>query len=187
MAEINRVRVSWTGFNGQPGVSTHFFSGTDYTFLTALNAFYESMKQIVPLGVTLTVAGSGDILDDATGGLTGQWSHGTDTQHLGAGNGNYMVAEGVLVRWKTSQIHNRRRLQGRTFFVPCISSIFSASGWLAEASRAQLQGYVDTLTLATPQEMVVWGRPKAGAGGVTGAVTAGIVETKPCVLRSRRD
>lgn len=187
MASISRVRVEWSNFPGAPGVSTHYLTGTDYAALAPLNAFYESMKGFVPSGIVMTVRASGDIIDADTGALQGQWQHGTDTQHVGTGAGVWSAAQGIMVRWNTSLIHRGRFVKGRTFFVPVCTSPFSNNGQLSEANRAQLQGFVDTLTTAAAGELAVYSRPVNGSGGVAAQVTTGTVPVKPCVLRSRRD
>jgi hypothetical protein len=75
MADINRVRVLWTGMPGAPGVSTHYLGvGVAAADLTAIRTFYNALITGLPNTLTLTVLGTGDKVDDETGELTGSWS-----------------------------------------------------------------------------------------------------------------
>lgn len=187
MADLNRIRVAWANWSGGPGVSTFYFTGTDYAAVGALNGFFDSLKGSVPTGITMTVPGTGDIIDSATGVLTGQWQHGADTVHTGSGTGQYTSGAGLLLKWHTAMIHNGRRLQGHTFLVPIVGSTFGSDGHVLPASIAGTQTNINTLVSSAGNELVVWGRPKAGTGGVAGQITDGVIASKPALLRSRRD
>lgn len=194
MTELMRVRVAWSGWPGGPGVSTHFVSGTDIApALAALNTFYDYVKTATAGGITITVPAEGDIIEDSTGALTGQWQHGTETKHQAATGATYMAAAGALVQWNTSTIHGRRRLKGHTFIVPTATGYFDATGQVLPANAAQLQTAAGNCISAASNTLVVWGRPGQDptkpnykTGGMHGEITTATVPLRGTVLRSRR-
>src|SRR5450759_543108 len=73
MTSIQRVRCDWTGFIGQPGVST-FYAVAASTLVPQLRAFFDAIKLLLPTDVNIQVEGSGDELESTTGALTGSWT-----------------------------------------------------------------------------------------------------------------
>lgn len=188
MAEIMRMRVGWSGWNGGPGVSTFYASGTDPApLLKGIDTFFANLTTYVPSGIIFTVYGGGDIIESTTGVLTGQWQHQADVTHTCSGNGNYAAAAGCQIRWNTSTIHSGRRLAGRTFLVPLTSANFDGTGQVNASTSTSLTTGANQLISDSLNSLVVWGRPKGGAGGLAGEVTTANVPRKDVVLRSRRD
>lgn len=93
----------------------------------------------------------------------------------------------VLMRWNTGHIVGGRRLVGRTF-IPGLPVGSLTAGNLSGASAADFatkgQNLITTLSGSAP--LVVWHRPKAGAGGEAWAADVATCWTEMAVLRRRR-
>jgi hypothetical protein len=184
-----RTRVSWTGFPGAPGVST-FYEQTAITLPAKLRTFYEAVKAYLPSNVTLSYASSGDLIDETTGGLTGDWSvTPTPANTVGTLGQVYAAPVGVVVNWRTSGIVNGHRVRGRTFLVPVQQD--TATGVPNPTAIAAIQAAATALVAAAPN-MCIWARPVLAPlphprAGSAHAVTAAAVPGKYVVLRSRRD
>lgn len=198
MASIQRLRVGWSGFPGGPGVSTFYFNsasaaqGSVQTMLVAVSG-------LIPLDVTMRQESTGDIIDDATGDLTGAWVGADQAAVNGLGGGSYAAPVGFAATWTTGTFLDGKRLRGRTFFVPGSSAVYQADGSIDNGQLATLRGIFTAFVLAEDLNMVVWHRPRFGprpvgggarpitrAGG-SGVVTASTVKDRAVVLRSRRD
>jgi hypothetical protein len=198
MTSLNRVRATWSGFAGAPGVSTFYGLGVGTlpgfvrTFFNALTAYY-------PAGTTIQVENFGDVIDDVTGHLVGSWTGSAQTLVTSVGSGSYAAPSGASVKWVTDSVLDGHRVRGRTFLVPLISSAFQSDGSLAAAFKTTLETAATTLAATGVGEFVVWHRPveaKAADGsrpavvardGGHALVTASSVRDVAAVLRSRRD
>lgn len=190
MAQIYQIRCVWTGVVGG-GVSTFY---TDSTHLAAalsnLNAFWESIKGLLPSSVTVTVPADGASYDDVTGAVSGGWAAGTATIHTGTSTNPYSAPSGAAINWQTGTIVGRRRLQGRTFLVPLGNNAYQEDGTLAAGALTTLRGAASALLTASGDFLFkVWSRPSvANSNTGTSAYIAGSsVPDKAAVLRSRRD
>lgn len=189
MADLNRMRCTWTGWSGAPGVTTFYSTGgtSSAGFTAAIVGFWQGLQSFLSDQVTITIPNSGDTIDDATGNLVGQWSEGTGATVHGQHVGNISVAQGVLLRWNTGAIHRGRLLRGRTFIVPSSVDAFTVSGVVNQTTIDGYQQAVNALAAGTPG-IHIWGRPLKGqADGMSAKASSGTVSAKPCVLRSRRD
>lgn len=187
MTTIGRARLSWDGFPGSPGVST-FYATDILSLLPALSTLMNAIKFSLPTDVTITFPAAGDELDSATGALVGTWSATAQTPVTGTGSGTYSAPVGWAVNWKTNTVVGRRRLQGRTFFVPAAGSMQGAQGQVNPSDLAALDSAVSTfVTSAISAGMQIWHRPKHGTGGQVAILATGAVQRKMVVLRSRRD
>ena len=187
MTQLQRTRVTWAGFKGGPGVSTFYSDGTSPANLDALRSFFASFAAMLPTGLTIQVAGDGDIIDDATGTLTGSWSGTQPAVVSGTGTGGYAGAVGGMVTWVTGTVHNGRRLKGRTFMVPLASGAFSGSGVLYATFATTAKSAADTLIAATGPDWYVWGRPGPKGPGTSAPISSAVAGNLVAVLRSRRD
>lgn len=188
MATVARISVSWQGWPGAPGVS-QFYASTSSLQATvdALRAFFQAQNTLIPTGLTITVPGSGDTLDDATGNLVGTWSVTTPPVIVtGSGAGAYAGNAGAVVHWLTAAVINGRRLRGRTFMVPLVASAYDTSGSISTAALATITGAANTLLSATLGFLLVWHRPVPPAAGSTAAYNAVRVPDLAVSLRSRR-
>lgn len=199
---MNRVRVTWTGFIGGPGLSTFYF-GSSTTDMGALKAFMIAMMANVPNAVTGTVPSAGDQINDTDGKIIGNWT-GTNGGAFGGAGGatSYSGPSGFCVDWLTSLIVAGRRVQGRTFFVPGSQSLYQTDGTIIDAVRTSLTTAATTFITAYAGEFKVFARPFPGkpaevgppakpavparVGAAAQVITARIPD-KAVVLRSRRD
>ena len=184
---LKRIRVSWTGFPGAPGVSTFYSLDSVGAPLTELHAFFSSLAGKIPADVNIQVENSGDIIEDTTGALTGTWTDASVLSVQGTGSSMYAAPAGILFKWMTDTVLGGHRIRGRTFLVPADVQCYQNDGSIASTPLGQLQGYAATLVAATAGAFVIWHRPRAGVGGGHALVTGSTVPDKVVVLRSRRD
>lgn len=198
MAIINRVRVTLTGFQGGPGMST-FYCLDPATFLPLLRVFYDTIKDDFPSVVTINFPSSGDILDSVSGQLTGTWVATAPALVQGVYTGAYSAPTGAVVNWATGSIINGHRVVGRTFLVPMGGTVFENDGTINPAARNGMAAAAAALIASASSNFVIWSRPRAAvpsppvkapvtarAGGHV-PVTGYLVPDLAAVLRSRRD
>lgn len=201
MASMNRVRVVWSGWAGQPGLST-FFMADGRLDVTPIKTFFTSLILKVPAGITWTIPSLGDKIADSDGSLAGSWVGTGGGAVVATGSAtSYSGASGVCVDWKTGTIVNRRRIQGRTFFVPAASTVYQGDGSILEAERAFFLASAQTLITQMGTDFLVWSRPVVPPAnnpavgqpghvepraGASGPVVAAFVPDIAAVMRSRR-
>lgn len=186
MANIAKVVVSWTGFMGAPGYGVHYKVSAGLV-TSYLRTFYDAVKTLIPSSVSIQVPSSGDIVDDVTGVITGSWSTAANAVVVGTPGTGYVGGAGAVVRWNSAGIVNGRRVRGRTFLVPLIGGSFDTNGTLLPANSLTLTNAASALVASEAGNLLVWHRPKAGAGGASFAVTSSDVPDRSALLRSRRD
>jgi hypothetical protein len=165
MVAMNRVKVVWSGFSGGPGVGTHYF-GSGVTDMTALKAFYTSMAIYIPGTISMQIPVVGDQINDTDGLIIGSWTGSNGGQVNGAGGaGVYSGVSGVVVDWLGSGVIAGRRRQGRTFFVPTVTTAYQSDGTILESARAQILGWATTLIAAYAGELKIFSRPFLGKAG----------------------
>lgn len=195
MVALNRVRVGWTNWPGAPGVST-FYLASSTTNVTPLRTFFTAIKDLMPAGLTTDVPNSGDVIDTATGHITGGWvGSGGGTSVSGTASQAYSGASGALVRWQTDGILNGRRLVGRTYFVPMAQGVYANDGSLSGTTQTTLGTAATALITALAGALIIYGPPRdTGTNGPTdpgkaaqwGSITAATVPDLAAVMRSRR-
>lgn len=189
-----RINAAWQNWPGAPGVTTFFQNpAIAQPNPGAIRTFFEAMKTALPAGLTVTVPGSGDLIEESNGQIAGAWSATpaplpTTMQGAGAYAGN----AGSVVHWLTTTVVNGRRVRGRSFLVPVVMSGFETNGSLTpsmvDGIRTAAQALVDT----TPGHLVVWHRPRKATPtqpasvGSFAAVTGVRVPDLAISLRSRR-
>ena len=203
MVDLDRHRVAWTGFIGEPGVSTFYVAGGTAAN-AALQTFFTSICAYLPTDVVLQVEPSGDTIDSATGALTGAWSDTTEAALAGTDSYSYSAVSGILVRWHSATFLSGRRLRGHTFLVPVSSHGYDTTGQVDSGhvlgTTTAAQAMITTLGGA----LLIWQRPRVARGAYTdrrgvvhpaitargggyGPVTTGTCSPKVTELRSRRD
>lgn len=179
MVTLNRVRVSWSGWIGAPGVSTHYFAGNPP--LAALRTLWSVFAQAIAPGITVTIENTGQTIDVATGKAVGTWAGATQTPITSAATGSYAAPAGAMVQWKTGAFFDGREVRGKTFIVPIPVAAYDSDGTIGASTLSTLNTGINTFLAGTPG-MSVWSRKSQAA--VT--VTSGAVRDKVMVLRSRR-
>jgi len=195
MAGLNRVSVAWQGWPGSPGVTQFYLDNVPaQTSIDAIRAFFNAIANLLPSGLTISVPGSGDIVEDVTGQLAGSWSVGTTPVVVnGTGAGVYAGNAGAVVHWLTNTVALKRRLRGRTFLVPLVGSSYDTAGSLSATALTTIQNAATAMVGSMAGNMVVWHRPiiQKGTGvviraGSSGDVTSSRVPDLAVTLRSRR-
>lgn len=187
MANVNRVRVVWSGpqvVGG--GVSTLYVDEAATGYLAPIRAFFDSIKNVIQVGVQIDIPPSGDLLDVATGALSGTWSEVGVSTVVASGTGSYIAGTGCRVRWATSGIRNGRRVRGTTFIAPMPANAFDgADGTPSAATITTLTNAANTLRAAVPG-LQVYSRPIPGLPGQVSNVVGSDVPNLASWLRSRR-
>jgi len=187
MANLARVRVSWSGpAVVGPGISTFYFDEAGSGWTADLATFFNVVKAWIPVGTSMTVPNNGDLIDAASGELSGTWTDGSTSVIGGTGVGNYTLGVGCRVVWATAGLTNGRRVKGSTYIVPILNAQFEGSGALVAAFVSSLDSAADALVTAQAGTFVIYTRPVNGAGGKSSAVTAANVPDAVSWLRSRR-
>lgn len=191
---ITRITAVWGNFRGAPGYSNFYLTGGPLpeaeieTAAVALRNFFSALVNLLPEGVTITIRGSAETIDEASGQITGQVDFSPPSQVTGAGTGGYSAASGAVINWNTTDYNNGRRVRGRTFFVPLTATSYDSNGDITNNSLVALREESQNLIEGFgPNPMVVWSRPVGGAGGSAHVVTNSSVPDLGAVLRSRRD
>lgn len=186
MTALQRVKITWTGMAGGPGV-TQLYATSAAGARTALSAWISAWKYLVPDVVTLTIQGQGDVVDSATGQITGSWTDGADIALVGTGSsGQYFAAGGACVSWTTAGVVAGRRVKGRTFLVPLTSLAYAGSALVPTAVSA-IQNATNTM-LGSGNVWWILHRPttKGGTDGAAFQITGGTVKNHQAILSSRR-
>lgn len=185
-----RLRAEWSGtaLTGS-GVTTFYALDDSPGFPAAAKTFLESFKSNLPTGVSIVVPNFGDVIDTATGNLTGAWTDGSALAGIGGLNSTQAFAKGVglQVRWHTNAIVAGRRVVGSTFICPLANSAFDLAGTLSSSQQTSAQTAAAAYLAAVPGA-VIWSRPNAAAGrvGTVALISGSTVPDRPSWLRSRR-
>lgn len=186
---MNRVLVSWSGSGvvGQAVNVLSFAAEGGAPDVGAIGLAYAELQPVLPTGVTISVAGTGDVYDDATGTLTGSWSASGAGSFSGEAAFNPAAGVGACVTWNTGLIVNGRRLRGRTFLVPLATVAYDADGTLTTTTLTALQSFATALLASGP--LGIWHRPTTptSSDGSASGVTSFRLRDKVAILTSRRD
>lgn len=185
---LARVNVAWQSWPGAPGVSTFYLDPTPaQATIDSIRTFFNALIALLPSGLTINVPSSGDEISEATGDITGSWSVATTpTTVTGTGAGNYAGNAGAVVHWLTQGVVANRRVRGRTFIVPLVSTAYDTAGSLGSATITTINGAASTFIAANPGLVNVWSRPRPGLSGSQNAITSTRVPDLAVSLRSRR-
>lgn len=187
MPNIARVQVSW---NGTPvvggGLSTFYFNEAATGFVADVVTFFDAIKGVFPQLLSWTIPGNGDLLDVASGQLTGTWAETGGSTVNCTGVGDYPQGVGARVRWATNGITNGRRVRGSTYLAPLLNGQFQGSNGLAEAARSLFANSGNVLVAAQSGDFLIYTQPKPGVAGKTQIVTSADCPDKVSWLRSRR-
>lgn len=199
MSLIHRIRVTWTGMPGAPGISTWYTSAPPAAAdLTAIRSFFNSLAAGLPNTLTITVLGVGDSLEETTGVLENVWSATAPATVVGTSASGYGAPVGTVIHWLTGVVVDGRRVKGSTFIVPTVNQ-YEAGGTPVGTWITTLTTAGNTLIAALGTQAGVWHRPKFGPrpgpglprprirDGSWEPASSVLVPDKAVVLRSRRD
>jgi hypothetical protein len=192
MTVLRRLRISWDGLGGLPGLTT-FYYGVASPNVSDAVTFFTALRTYVPSGVTWTIPSQGDELDDVTGQLTGGWvGTGGGTVTSTGTVGSYPAGTGLLIRWNTGVVASGRRIQGRTFICPLTSAGYANTGVVATSTATPVLAAA-TAFAASGVAKGIWHQPKKAPGGIGpdrpgqyAAIQSASVSTTVSSLRSRR-
>lgn len=185
---IQRLRCTWGGAGVEgPGLTT-FYAEADGTLAIQVGAsgFFAAVANLLPSGTTIEVPAGGDLLDEATGELTGTWGGGSSTTITGSGAATFAAGVGARVVWETGAVRAGRRVRGSTFVVPLISLAYQTDGTLSTNALTALQTAIDDMLVQVPTQMRVWSRPRPALAGAAVPVVSGRAPDRVSWLRSRR-
>jgi hypothetical protein len=198
MASVYRITAVWQGFTGAPGYSK--FSWADLTDATSRNAagakvkqLFEDLKAYRLAAMTVLVLPTIDEFDMATGALIGSQSMTTPpTVSVGtAASTAYAGGSGFCITWNTGLVLDRRRVRGRTFFVPAVAA-YDTDGSLAAGVLTAVNTAANTFLALTAPRPNIWSRqwnnaqPPVQVGGALAPVDSFTFKDQASQLRSRR-
>jgi hypothetical protein len=198
MAEMLKFTVNWTGFVGAPGYTNLYvrdFSEGDVnqtmadSFTLRLDAFLDSFQAHIPQAVNYLIDPTLEVVEDTTGELLRFMTITPDTARVGAGTGNYAAPSGAVVNWYTNFVRNGRRMKGKSFIVPLVSTAYESNGTLGSSFLTAIRAAANTLVTAPGDgRLGVWGRPTTpgGTDGIWAFAETSSVPDMAAVLRSRR-
>jgi hypothetical protein len=189
VAQLSRVSVAWQNWPGAPGSTVFYGLATAMVQadVDAVRTFFDAIKQYLPSGLTITVPSSGDNIDDATGDIVGSWSVATPPIVVtGTGAGAYAGNAGAVVHWLTDDVVNGRRVRGRSFLVPLVSTAYDTGGSLIAGAMTILSNAAGALVTASAGAFQIWHRPAPPAAGSSHAITSHRVPDLAVSMRSRR-
>src|SRR6478736_793449 len=182
---MRKVPVAWQTGPGGVGVSVFYTPfGTDAT--VDIGTFFNAIKAQFPTGISWDIPASGDVVDEATGLITGAWTAGTAATITGTAVGVFAAGTGAYVKWQTAGIVGGRRVRGRTFLAPLITGAFDNIGTIATAPLSTFNSAASAL--AATGKLLIWHRPTdtPRTNGSQHAVVAATVPDKVTSLRTRR-
>lgn len=197
MTTINRVKLIWSGFTGAPGVSVLYTLDPNLLMTNIRAAIFDHAGSF-PLNVNMAFEGFGDVINDATGEITGAWAAMPPAIVLGTQAGPYSAPSGLVVTEHTTGIVHGHKVRGRMFLVPLSGDSYDATGDLSEAVRGGFEDRFNTAVVALGLNWLVWSRPVTAKefaknpkvpvrAGSSYPVTRVTVGRRPAVLKSRRD
>jgi hypothetical protein len=207
LADIMRVKAVSSGFTGAPGFHQFYF-GVAVPPVNAPAAVlacnrvrdaYTAAKALWPATWSITIDAAVDVIDPATGTLTGVLAGATSTVvGTSSAGGFYAAPTGMITRWYTGEVADGHLVRGRTFHVPLANALQNNDG-TPDSSIISLSNAFGTAMMnagATDCVFGLWHRPRkakvgpppvtARAGSFHG-VTVRDTPDKFVVLRSRRD
>lgn len=207
MTLMYRVRAASFGWAGGPGLNTFYFgagdapgdsseSGATLAHQRVRNAFGGS-RIIYPPAWSLIVDSSVDVIDAVTGTLVDNHAGVGLNTEVGAGSAGFnATAIMILVTFRTNQIVDGTRINGRAFLGP-LSKGVDADGTPDAGTLTQAQNFGASLLdegIGGGPPLQVWHRPRpeseehpVARPGAALDVISYTVKDKYSVLRSRRD
>jgi len=187
MANLQRVRCNWSGSGVVgPGVTTFYVEEAYSGWLPDLNTFWSYWTNRIPAGITVTTPSTGDLIDVATGEISGSWTEtGSSVVNMVAA-GAYAKGVGARIKWATSGIRAGRRVRGSTFIVPLQAGNYSVDGTLEDAAYTAFQATAQALVTALEGNLMIYSRPGTAGAGQASPVTVASVADSVSWLRSRR-
>lgn len=183
--------AKWSGTGGGTGYTRWHFQGNLTTAevtqkLNLTKTFFDAIKAYIPSAVTITYDALAQEYDDA-GILTKEVSGTPPAATVGTGGTSYFAPVGMVVNWATGAFNsNGSRIRGRTYLVPCATSVAGTNGGVASAIVTAVSAAANAVIADLIPIVVVRKNASGGFVGLT-TITAASVSNKAAVLTSRRD
>ena len=195
-----KVKVRWAGFIGSPGWTNFYFESPDGTFHTEADAvaaadkvatFITAVKVQLPPIVNLTIQPDVEVIAPTTGKLLNVNNAGARAAVSGTAPAQaFAGTTGAVITWRTAGVRNGRRVRGRTFLVPTVSSTFDTDGTMGVTKQTEILNAATALFAPFNGgiQLGVWARPTAPGAedGDWHPITSASVPDMAAVLRSRR-
>jgi len=187
MANLQRVRCNWSGSGVVgPGVTTFYVQEAYSGWLPDLNTFWSYWTNRIPAGITVSTPSTGDLIDVATGEISGSWTESGASNVAMVAAGAYAKGVGCRIAWQTDGVRAGRRVRGSTFIVPLQAGNYSVDGTLEDAAYTAFTATANALVAALEGNLVIYSRPGTAGAGQASPVIAGQVKDTVSWLRSRR-
>jgi len=204
-----RLRASSTGYTGAPGLYTFYFTtpteepGDAVLASVRVRALLVELAKAMTTSTVLTLLPQVDLMDPATGDVTGSFiiSGAAIVPVPGTGGSQGLPPQAaLLIQWRSSEFEAGRRLTGRTFVSPLVTTtaLATADSVPAPGIRTTLQtavtayldnggGSVDAVVWRRPRPARTLPTPQSARPGRTAVLTSATIGTKFATLNSRRD
>lgn len=186
MTNLYRARVVSTGIAGTPYLSTFYFTESGNTpsqVQAALVAYLDTLAPFVNDELDMSIEPYLDVLDDATGEMSGREAIAAYTKSGSALGEPLARATQGLIRLGTGNFVAGRELRGK-IFVPGPTQTANNDGQTHADYRAGLEAAVAELMLeANGVVLRVWSKTH----GISWAAEDASAWSEFAVLRSRRD
>lgn len=182
-----RVTTAITGGPGGSQWSTHYFggstSGEAVVAAQAVRNFWAELANVLRIGHTFNPVDDVDLVDPATGLITGVFPTTTAVVNGTAADTALPWATQGLIRWRTGDYVNGREIRGRTF-IPGFTEAAQVSGSPDATTITKINGAGDILLAAASGagDLVVY----SPTHRVASEVTSRSAWSEWAVLRSRR-
>lgn len=187
MTDISRVRIQVTGTGViGPSVLTLYTAGLGGDLSAAARTWLNAQAAFLPTDVTYQLPSDGDVIDDATGNITGSWTGSVVTPVTGSSGGAYARGVGYAVKWGTAGVVNSHHVRGRSFIVPCVGSCFTSDGGIDPTTGNTIDTASQAMVTALAGNFRIWSRPAPGRAGSSHAVTSGGVIHNTAWLKTRK-
>jgi hypothetical protein len=210
MANVSTVTVITQGFTGAPGYSKFRFDELSSGAMlnaagAAVRAFMNAVAAFWPSGANIITAQISPIVQHneiGTGDLTGESTMSTpptQVNGLGASGGAYAGGTGAVIHWTTGAVSAGRKVRGRTFLVPLLTSVYSSDGTIISSLQTSVTAAGNALIADTSTTFGIYSRfwdkkpgtppldvPPHQVGGAFTSANGCVVPDRSAQLRTRR-
>lgn len=198
MPSVYRVGVTWNGFQGSPGYTRFSYQelssdANRNAAGAAVRQFFFALAGHFLTSWTISVDAEIQEFDMGTGQLIGAAAMPTVPSPVTgtAAAAPYAGGSGYSVGWRTGEIFNGRRVQGRSFIVPAVN-VYESNGTLSSSVIATATAAANALIASSINGFSIWAKlmtkdsPPVQIGGALYAVSSCIVKDQASQLRTRR-
>jgi hypothetical protein len=201
MTNLARVKVSWEGWDGGPGVNVLHFSqgftatGWDGSIVTSLldeiGAAYAGLGDVMHTGVSCTIPDQAEIIDGGTGQLVDIIPRTSGQSEKVIGRATVAMPPNIMLlfRLKGDNFRNGRLTQGRIYIGPLATTAAQDDGNVKTSVAQGLPANWAALLSGPGPRLAIYHRPTktAPSSGDWTDVATVTVWHKFAQLSSRRD